>query len=134
MDEDEVEMMVEAEVPDSPGDTEKTEGDEETEGGEDDQYRCKHYRRKCQFVVSINWSVYNGRLRSIMIGKIQFGLRMLWNDHVCCVSDQNEINIGFIFGFFREMRESLLRACENDTLTCRHISIAKIRHVGTFKV
>lgn len=59
MDEDEVEMMEEAESPDSPVDTEKTEGDEDAETGEDDQYRCKHYRRKCQFVVSINWSVYN---------------------------------------------------------------------------
>ena len=54
-----MEMMEEAEVPDSPVKTEKTEGDEETGAVEDDQYRCKHYRRKCQFVVSINWSVYN---------------------------------------------------------------------------
>ena len=58
MDEDEVEMMEEAESTDSDVDTKKTEADEDAEKGEDDQYRCKHYRRKCQFVVSFNWSVY----------------------------------------------------------------------------
>ena len=58
-----MEMMEEAEVPDTPVKTEKTEGDEETET--DDQYRCKHYRRKCQFVVSINWSVYSGSVHQL---------------------------------------------------------------------
>ena len=58
MDEDEVEMMEEAEVTDSPEDKENTDGDEKTETEEDDPYRCKHYRRKCQFVVSANWFVY----------------------------------------------------------------------------
>ena len=52
-----MEMIEEAEVPDSPGDKENADADEERE--EDDPYRCKHYRRKCQFVVSFNWFVYN---------------------------------------------------------------------------
>ena len=85
MDEDEVEMMEEAEVTDSPGDKENTEADEERETEEDDPYRCKHYRRKCQFVVSFNWFVYNVSVTpkyvldcgSIKIGKTQFYLRML---------------------------------------------------------
>ena len=85
MDEDEAEMMEETEVPDNPGDKDNTEGDEERETEEDDPYRCKHYRRKCQFVVSSNWFVYNMSVTpeyvldcgSIKIGKTQFYLRML---------------------------------------------------------
>ena len=80
MDEDEVEMMEEAEVTDSPGDKENADADEERE-----PYRCKHYRRKCQFVVSFNWFVYNVSVTSkyvldcgsIKIGKTQFDQRML---------------------------------------------------------
>ena len=57
-----MEMMEEAEVPDASDDTEKTDSDggqdEEEEEDEEDEYRCKHYRRKCQFVVSANWFVY----------------------------------------------------------------------------
>ena len=55
-----MEMMEDLEIT---GDIKKTQEDEKTVGKEtdteDDKYRCKHYRRKCQFVVSINWFVYN---------------------------------------------------------------------------
>ena len=66
MDEDEVEMMEETEITDSPKDKDNTEGDKETEEEtvKDDPYRCKHYRRKCQFVVSFNWFVYNVNMTS----------------------------------------------------------------------
>ena len=54
-----MEMMEEAEVPDASDDTEKTDSDGgQDEEEEEDEYRCKHYRRKCQFVVSANWFVY----------------------------------------------------------------------------
>ena len=77
--------MEETEVTDSPEDKENAEGDEEKDTGEDDPYRCKHYRRKCQFVVSFNWFVYNVSVTpeyvldcgSIKIDKTQFYLRML---------------------------------------------------------
>ena len=51
MDEDEVEMMEETEGHHTPGAPEQPDGDEETE---DERFRCKHYKRKCQFVVSLN--------------------------------------------------------------------------------
>ena len=80
-----MEMIEEAEATDNTGDKENTEGDEERETEEDDPYRCKHYRRKCQFVVSFNWFVYNVSVTSkyvldcgsIKIDKTQFYLRML---------------------------------------------------------
>ena len=55
-----MEMMEEAEVPDASDDTEKTDSDggQDEEEEEEDEYRCKHYRRKCQFVVSANWFVF----------------------------------------------------------------------------
>lgn len=50
MDEDEVEMMEETEGHHTPGAPEQPdrERDEETE---DERFRCKHYKRKCQFVT-----------------------------------------------------------------------------------
>ena len=91
MDEDEVEMIEEAEVTDNTGDKENTEGDEERETEEDDPYRCKHYRRKCQFVVSFNWFVYNvsvtvDQLRLVKLNLICECCRIL-----CCVIRKRSI-------------------------------------------
>ena len=62
MDEDEVEMMEETEAPHTPGAPEQADGDGErdtdTETEDTERFRCKHYKRKCQFVVSLNWFVY----------------------------------------------------------------------------
>ena len=59
MDEDEVEMMEETEAPHTPGAPEQADGDGERDKDiEDERFRCKHYKRKCQFVVSLNWFVY----------------------------------------------------------------------------
>ena len=60
MDEDEVEMMEETEAPHTPGAPEQADdGDGEKDTDiEDERFRCKHYKRKCQFVVSLNWFVY----------------------------------------------------------------------------
>ena len=111
MDEDEVEMMEETEGHHTPAAPEQAEGERDAET-EDEQFRCKHYKRKCQFVVSLNWFVYKRTPKKIVLKWVgflnderQFDLRMVQNILSVAWSEKDQYWI--YFWIYREMRKSL---------------------------